>query len=364
MPPATENSTMNTNGTQTRRRIRVKSAQAEEKDGFLTAKYIYRTTKAEVENDEVRVSAVEKEYTLRTDLNVGKVGLMLVGIGGNNGTTVTASLIANRNKISWNTRTGVQESNFFGSVTQASTVRIGKNSKGEDVYVPLSDLLPMVDPRDLVIGGWDINNLNLADAMLRAQVFEYDFQRQLIPYLKDIVPLPSVYYPDFIAANQGARANNVLPGTKQEHLEKIRSDIREFKEKNALDKVIVLWTANTERFSDILEGVNDTADNLLKSIKEGHDEVSPSTIFAVASILEGSPFINGSPQNTFVPGCIELAEKHRVHIGGDDFKSGQTKMKSVLVDFLVSAGIKPLSITSYNHLGNNDGYNLSAPFSI
>ena len=26
-------------------------------------------------------------------------------------------------------------------------------------------------------------------------------------------------------------------------------------------------------------------------------------------------------------------------------------IKSVLVDFLVSAGIKPLSITSYNHLG-------------
>merc|ERR1712084_37591 len=48
-------------------------------------------------------------------------------------------------------------------------------------------------------------------------------------------------------------------------------------------------------------------------------------------------------------------------IGGDDFKSGQTKMKSVLVDFLVSAGLKPESIVSYNHLGNNDGKNLSAP---
>lgn len=48
-------------------------------------------------------------------------------------------------------------------------------------------------------------------------------------------------------------------------------------------------------------------------------------------------------------------------ISGDDFKSGQTKFKSVLVDFLVSAGIKPCSIVSYNHLGNNDGFNLSAP---
>jgi len=72
-------------------------------------------------------------------------------------------------------------------------------------------------------------------------------------------------------------------------------------------------------------------------------------------------FINGSPQNTFVPGVIELAEFHGTFIAGDDFKTGQTKIKSVLVDFLVSAGIKPLSIASYNHLGNNDGYNLSSP---
>merc|ERR1719183_655732 len=64
--------------------------------------------------------------------------------------------------------------------------------------------------------------------------------------------------------------------------------------------------------------------------------------------------------NTFVPGLVELATRHEVFIGGDDFKSGQTKIKSVLVDFLVSSGIKPVSIVSYNHLGNNDGKNLSS----
>lgn len=120
------------------------------------------------------------------------------------------------------------------------------------------------------------------------------------------------------------------------------------------------WTANTERFADIIEGVNDTAENLLKAIEAGHEEVSPSTVFAVACILEGAPFINGSPQNTFVPGAIDLAEKHGAFIGGDDFKSGQTKMKSALVDFLITAGIKLTSIASYNHLGNNDGKNLSS----
>ena len=122
----------------------------------------------------------------------------------------------------------------------------------------------------------------------------------------------------------------------------------------------MLWTANTERFADIVAGVNDTADNLLQSIKTGHEEISPSTVFSVACILENTPFINGSPQNTFVPGAIELAERHNAFIGGDDFKSGQTKMKSALVDFLINAGIKLTSIASYNHLGNNDGKNLSS----
>jgi myo-inositol-1-phosphate synthase len=134
----------------------------------------------------------------------------------------------------------------------------------------------------------------------------------------------------------------------------------DFKAENNLDKVIVQWTANTERFSDLIDGINDSADNLIQAIKSGHEEVSPSTVFAVACILEKVPFINGSPQNTFVPGAIELAEKHDAFIGGDDFKSGQTKMKSALVDFLINAGIKLTSIASYNHLGNNDGKNLSS----
>ncbi len=40
-------------------------------------------------------------------------------------------------------------------------------------------------------------------------------------------------------------------------------------------------------------------------------------------MLEGCAFVNGSPQNTFVPGLVELAENHGVFLAGDDFKSGQ-----------------------------------------
>lgn len=57
----------------------------------------------------------------------------------------------------------------------------------------------------------------------------------------------------------------------------------------------------------VAEGLNDTAENFLAAIERNEREVAPSSIYAAAAILEGVPFINGSPQNTFVPGLIELA---------------------------------------------------------
>jgi myo-inositol-1-phosphate synthase len=219
----------------------------------------------------------------------------------------------------------------------------------------------MVNPNEIVVGGWDINGADLATATRRAAVVDYELQRILEPHLAKLKPLPSVYFPDFIAANQSERANNVLQGTKQQLLEHIRKDIQLFKDSNVLDSVVLLWTATTERFADVRPGLNDTAAALLESIARNEPEVSQSTLFAVAAAMEGCTFINGSPQNALVPGAIELAQRKGTFVAGDDFKTGQTKIKSVLADFLIGAGIKMRSIVSYNHLGNNDGRNLSSP---
>ncbi|KAI1097234.1 myo-inositol-1-phosphate synthase [Jackrogersella minutella] len=333
-------------------------------DNEIRSKYTYRTTSV-TQDAAGKYVATPKEiiYDFKVDRKVPKVGMMLVGWGGNNGTTVTAGIIANRRGLVWDTREGSRTANYYGSVIMSSTMKLGTDPNTmKEVNIPFRDVLPMVHPNDLVIGGWDISSMNLADAMDRAAVLEPTLKAQVKKEMVQMVPLPSIYYPDFIAANQEDRADNLIAGSKAStaHVEKIRQDIRDFKQQNGLDKVIVQWTANTERYADIIPGVNDTADNLLKAIEQGHEEVSPSTVFAVACILDKTPFINGSPQNTFVPGAIELAEKHSAFIGGDDFKSGQTKMKSALVDFLINAGIKLTSIASYNHLGNNDGKNLSS----
>jgi len=328
----------------------------------INSRYVYEHTSVRRdENGNIIVKPEEQVYHFKTLRNHGRVGLLLVGWGGNNGTTLTAGVLANRHGITWETKTGTMKPNFYGSLTQCSIIRLGNTDEGEEIHVPFNKVLPMVHPNDLVIGGWDISGLDMASALRRAQVVDIDLQKKLYPLMKDMVPMPSIYYPDFIAANQADRADNVMKGTKQDNLEQARADIRNFKQKNNLDKVVILWTATTERFAELRPGLNDTADNLLAAIKRGEDEISPSTIFATAAILEGVTYINGSPQNTLVPGVIELANRHQTFVGGDDFKTGQTKMKSVLTEFLVNAGLKVSSIVSYNHLGNNDGKNLSAP---
>lgn len=61
-----------------------------------------------------------------------------------------------------------------------------------------------------------------------------------------MVPLKAVLNSSFIAANQEDRADNVFAGTNKEMIAKLRQDIRDMKSKT--EKVIVLWTANTEQF--------------------------------------------------------------------------------------------------------------------
>jgi len=344
--------------------FKIKSSNVDDCKDCITSNYLYRSTKISTDEEGATiVEPTERYYMFKTDKKVPKLGVLMVGIGGNNGTTVAGGILANKHGLSWQTKHGTQHPNWFGSLSQATTTFLGCNEHNEQVYVPLKSLVPMVDPTELVFHGWDINGASLDKAMERACVYEFALQQKLRPFLSSMTPMRSIYYPDFIAANQSDRADNILKGDRacEAHLNALRGDIARFKKENGLDKVIVVWTANTERFSERISGVHDTEANWLTAMKNGHSEISPSQMFAAASILEGCSFINGSPQNTFCPALIAMARRCGVFIGGDDFKSGQTKIKSVLVDFLVASGIKPESIVSYNHLGNNDGKNLNAP---
>ena len=211
-------------------RYTVSSPDVVYSDSAIKTKYTYRTTSVtKTANGQYVAVPKESVYDFKVDRTVGKVGTMLVGWGGNNGTTITAGIIANRRGLVWDTRQGKQAANYYGSVVMSSTVRLGVDSTtGKEINLPIHDMLPMLHPNNLVIGGWDISGMPLAEAMNRAQVLEPTLKNLVSKEMATMTPLPSIYYPDFIAANQEDRADNVLEGSKAclAHVEKIRQDIR------------------------------------------------------------------------------------------------------------------------------------------
>lgn len=275
-----------------------------------------------------------------------RLGILLVGMGGNNGSTFIACIEALKQNLTWKTKQGIQKVDLLGSLYGYGTI---------DGF-PIKDLIPLYNPANFIVSGWDICGDDIQTACINNSVLEPDLLAQLD--LSSYKPMPSIYDPSFVASNQSARANNIKGSlnNKWTNFSLICSDIQSFKIRHNLSKVVVIWTASTERMStkEFL-----TPDDLIGGVYDNDPEISPSMLFALASCYNHCIFINGSPQNTIQPGLIEVAKNKGAFIAGEDFKTGQTKLKSVLVDYLVSSGIRPLSIVSYNHLGNNDGYNLS-----
>ncbi|SOS77048.1 inositol-3-phosphate synthase [Plasmodium sp. gorilla clade G1] len=335
-----------------------------EDENFIYSNYEHVETQVEKDS---KGMVVCKKYKNTYEILVEKVkekrlGVLLVGIGGNNATTMLGGICANAKDLSYMNKCDLKRSNYLGSVFLSSNIRLGYNEKDkEHAYAPIYKLIDIYNPENIVYGGWDINNMNLKDCLVRNKVFDNEVIEKIKDDL-DYVPLKSVYFKgNFIAGNQQRRVNNILYGkNKLEILEQVREQIRNFKKQNNLNELIVLWSGNTEKNIPHIPGVNDTFLNILHACKKNHESVSPSVIYALAAILENSPFINSSPQNTLVSAVVQLAQQKGIFIIGNDLKTGQTKIKNFLLDFYFGTGLKPKSIVSYNHLGNNDGKNLSS----
>lgn len=281
-----------------------------EKKEFIEAKYQERFT---LIGEDGKPQNMTAEHLLKTNAIVPKVGFMMVGLGGNNGTTVTSGILANKKNLKWETKRGDAKANYFGSFTQCVTTKVGMKVKKaadgsmilEDVFIPVKDLLPMVNPNDLVIGGWDINGMDMYNATLRAKVLEPSLIHQLKDDLIKMKPLSGVFNIEYVASNQEDRADNVKKGTTKELIAQLQEDIKKFKAQNNLGKIIVLWTANTEKYyqKDI-----ETLEELEKLI-ETNASLPPSVLYGIATLKEKCIFLNGSPQNTVHPALIMLAEK-------------------------------------------------------
>ena len=68
-----------------------------------------------------------------------------------------------------------------------------QDDKLEDVFVTIKDLVPLVNPNDIEITGWDISDLDLYHACKRAQVLEPTLLHQLKTDLQKLKPMKSAF---------------------------------------------------------------------------------------------------------------------------------------------------------------------------
>jgi myo-inositol-1-phosphate synthase len=96
------------------------------------------------------------------------------------------------------------------------------------------------------------------------------------------------------------------------------------------------------------------------------DQAIPSSmIYAYAAIMEGVPYANGAPNlSADVPALVALAQQRKVPVGGKDFKTGQTLIKTVIAPGLKARLLGVKGWYSTNILGNRDGEVLDDPESF
>jgi len=279
----------------------------------------------------------------------GKLGILIPGMGAV-ATTFVAGVYAILNGLG----------KPIGSLTQMGTIRLGK--RPEKRVPMIKDFVPLANLEDLVFGGWDIFEDNMYEAAVHARVLENKILDKIRPELEAIKPMPAVFYPEYVKRLNGTyikKADN-----KMDLAEQLRDDIRSFKAKNNLDRMVMIWCGSTEVYIEE-NPIHKSLETFEKGLKENNPSISPSMIYAYAALSEGIPYANGAPNLTVdIPAMQELAKINKVPICGKDFKTGQTLMKTILAPGLKSRLLGLRGWFSTNILGNRDGEVLDEPMSF
>ncbi len=279
----------------------------------------------------------------------GKLGILLVGLGAVSTTTI-AGVIAIRKGLA----------QPIGSLTQMGTIRLGKRTEGRSPKI--KEFVPLAGLDDLVFGGWDIFEEDCYAAARTAGVLESSLLDSIRGELEAIRPMPAVFDQRYVKRLDGP---NVKKGRNKKDLaEQVIADIRAFKQQHGLDRLVMLWCGSTEVY--MKEGpVHQSLAAFEKGLDQSDDSIPSSMIYAYAALKEGIPFANCAPNLTAdVPAMLELAAATGSPLAGNDMKTGQTLIKTIIAPGLKARLLGVRGWYSTNILGNRDGEVLDDPESF
>jgi myo-inositol-1-phosphate synthase len=275
----------------------------------------------------------------------GKLGILIPGLG-----AVATTLIAGVEAV----KKGISQP--IGSLTQMGHIRLGKRTENRNPKI--NEFVPLAQLNDIVFGGWDVYTDNVYESAMNAKVLETSLLNAVKTELEAIVPMTAAFDRNYA---KNLTATHVKTGTRYELAQQVMEDITNFKEKNGLDRVVLVWCGSTEIYYEA-SAIHQSLAAFEQALKDDDHLIAPSMIYAYAALKLGVPFSNGAPNLTVdIPALIELSKLTKTPIAGKDFKTGQTLMKTVLAPGLAARSLGVHGWFSTNILGNRDGLVLDDP---
>jgi len=279
----------------------------------------------------------------------GRLGILLPGMGAV-ATTFIAGVEAMRRGIS----------KPIGSLTQKGTIRLGKRTDGRSPLI--SEFVPLSKLEDIVFGGWDLFPDDAYQAAAKAGVLSKEHLDQLKDFLSTVKPMTAVFDQAYVKKLTATHAKKGR--SKKDLADQVIEDIKTFKKDNGCERLVMVWCGSTEVYRSP-SAVHASLAAFEKGLEESDPEIAPSQIYAYAALKSGVPYANGAPNLTVdTPALMELAKKNGVPIGGKDFKTGQTLMKTILAPGFKARLLGVDGWYSTNILGNRDGEVLDDPESF
>ena len=148
----------------------------------------------------------------------------------------------------------------------------------------------------------------------------------------------------------------------RETIRRLQDDLRKFKEDAGLNQVVVVNVASTEPAANPAELPSHWKDFERLLDDAAHCPLTASSLYAIAALDLGMPYVNFTPSLGATPAAInELATLRETCHAGQDGKTGETLLKTVLAPMFAARNLQVLSWVGHNIFGNMDGQVLDNP---
>ncbi len=262
-----------------------------------------------------------------------------------------------------------------GGVASTATlglIGLGKGLVGNEGLVsqlPVFAGLDLADWSSLVVGGHEIRTEPLIDSLQGLHHASRVLDASLIEACREeLAEVDARIRPGSLAgcgptiAELADEAMGVpVDETPQEMIARTQRDLREFQAETGAERVIVVNLASTEPAAKLPPLPSEWAD-LERLLADRHDLLPASSLYAIAALDAGMPYVNFTPSLGASPAAIgQLASLRGTCHAGQDGKTGETLLKSALAPMFAMRNFQVMSWVGHNIFGNLDSEVLNDP---